>query len=396
MLECSEYLRYCRGRNIMFNFTDLAHREDPYRYKMDVLKQGQVVGTCTLHKDRLMENAEHISVLQSWAPELRYFETIRQRPIEAGVCDLVVKKPTYILKIDATNNMYHHFCDFFNLYMSLHINMSHPMSFSKDINILIWESFTYESPFADAFSAFTDNPILDLKHYKGKVVCFEQLVLPLLPRMIFGLYYNTPLIAGCENSALFHAFSEFMLHRLRIPEQPRKSTKLRVTFLSRQTKYRRIINEDELVEALDHHPDYDVKKVTYSREISFKEQLAITRNTDILIGIHGAGLTHLLFLPNWASLFEIYNCEDPGCYKDLARLRGINYITWEDEEKVFPEDEGHHPEGGRHMKFTNYEFDKLEFMRLVSDAADHVKDHPEFKKHIEKFENAKNEVKDEL
>ena len=32
----------------------------------------------------------------------------------------------------------------------------------------------------------------------------------------------------------------------------------------------------------------------------------ITHNSDIFIGMHGAGLTHALFLPDWAVLFELY------------------------------------------------------------------------------------------
>lgn len=40
ILECSKYLRYCRGRNIMMNFTEMSTR--PARYKMDVLSHGQV------------------------------------------------------------------------------------------------------------------------------------------------------------------------------------------------------------------------------------------------------------------------------------------------------------------------------------------------------------------
>lgn len=120
--------------------------------------------------------------------------------------------------------------------------------------------------------------------------------------------------------------------------------------------------------------------------MSFKEQLKVTRNTDILIGIHGAGLTHLLFLPKWATLFELYNCEDPNCYKDLSRLRGINYITWEDKNKLDQEDEGHHPdlEGGKHPKFTNYAFDVKEFVRLVKKGADFVENHEDYKKYLEK------------
>ena len=34
-----------------------------------------------------------------------------------------------------------------------------------------------------------------------------------------------------------------------------------------------------------------------------------------------------------------YNCEDENCYKDLARLRGVRYITWRDVDKLTPEDE---------------------------------------------------------
>jgi len=33
-----------------------------------------------------------------------------------------------------------------------------------------------------------------------------------------------------------------------------------------------------------------------------------SHNSDIFIGMHGAGLTHLLFLPDWAVVFELYVC----------------------------------------------------------------------------------------
>lgn len=42
MLECSKNLRFCHGRNIMINFTDLIEEKQPFRYKMDVLKKGQI------------------------------------------------------------------------------------------------------------------------------------------------------------------------------------------------------------------------------------------------------------------------------------------------------------------------------------------------------------------
>lgn len=194
-LECSKYLRYCNGRNLYIDFRDLVNRTEPLRYHMDVLKQGQIGGYCTLHKERLKNELGHLSALQSWAPELRYFEDLPERPIvDDNLCDVVVDKPTVIMKLDASVNMYHHFCDFFNLYASLHVNSTNPNLYNRDINILIWETYLYKSAFGETFKAFTSNPLMDLTTFRGKRVCFRNVMFPLLPRMIFGLYYNTPIV----------------------------------------------------------------------------------------------------------------------------------------------------------------------------------------------------------
>lgn len=68
-------------------------------------------------------------------------------------------------------------------------------------------------------------------------------------------------IYGCENSGLFKAFGDHVLHRLRIPLHERKNQRIRITLLSRDTQYRKILNEDELVNALKENPEYKVRKV---------------------------------------------------------------------------------------------------------------------------------------
>lgn len=45
--------------------------------------------------------------------------------------------------------------------------------------------------------------------------------------------------------------------------------------------------------------------MAFNWKTDFVQQLEIIADTDILIGIHGAGLTHLLFLPDWAVIFEL-------------------------------------------------------------------------------------------
>uniref|UniRef100_A0A3B4CFV1 EGF domain-specific O-linked N-acetylglucosamine transferase n=1 Tax=Pygocentrus nattereri TaxID=42514 RepID=A0A3B4CFV1_PYGNA len=343
-LKCTSHLRFCRATNL---YLDLRKpRRGHERYKEDFLQQGEIGGHCRLNSRALEAQGQHKSPLQSWCV--------------------------------AQLNMYHHFCDFVNLYISQHLNNS----FSRDINIVMWDTslYGYGDLFSETWRAFSDYDIIHLKTYDSKRVCFRDAFFSLLPRMRYGLFYNTPLISNCHSEGMFRAFSQHVLHRLNITQARLKDGRVRVTLLARSTDYRRILNQQELINALKTVTLFEVKLVDYKyKDMPFLEQIRVTHNSDIFIGMHGAGLTHLLFLPDWAVIFELYNCQDESCYRDLARLRGIHYLTWQRQDKVFPEDKGHHPTLGEHPKFTNYAFDPEEFMRLVMLAADHVMHHPEWR-----------------
>jgi EGF domain-specific O-GlcNAc transferase len=177
------------------------------------------------------------------------------------------------------------------------------------------------------------------------------------------------------------AFSQHAIHRFKIDQNGPLKNKLRVTFLARGTQYRNIVNQDEIVKHLKKRfkNEIELNVVTYDLKTSFIEQLRNTHNTDIFMSMHGAGLTHLLFLPDWGAVFEVYNCEDKDCYNDLARLRGVKYFTWEKEDKVYPDGEGKHPQlGTPHKKFTNYSFELNEFVRMMKKMIDYVNSHPKF------------------
>nr|XP_061779791.1 EGF domain-specific O-linked N-acetylglucosamine transferase-like isoform X2 [Nerophis lumbriciformis] len=349
-LRCSSHARFCKATNL---YLDLRQpRRSHERYKEDFIQKGEIGGHCRLNKQALAAAGEHKSPLQSWYAELQTYTELDFYPVQSESCDIVIEKPTVFMKLDAGVNMYHHFCDFVNLYISQHINNS----FSSDINIIMWDtsSYGYGDLFSETWKAFSQYDIIHLKSYDSKRVCFKDAFFSLLPRMRYGLFYNTPLPG-----------------------------RVRVTLLARSTEYRRISNQVELINGLKTMQLLDVSVVDYKyKDIPFLEQLRITHNSDIFIGMHGAGLTHLLFLPDWAVVFELYNCEDESCYRDLARLRGIRYVTWQKMDKVFPQDRGHHPTLGDHPKFTNYSFDVDEFMRFVLQAADYVTRHPKWRRHI--------------
>ena len=209
-----------------------------------------------------------LSPLQSWGPELQHL----QHQEEEQQCDITVTGPAMVVKLDATSNMYHHFCDFLNMFLSLHLNSSLTSS-PLDHQVLILDNHPYTSSFSPAWAAFTSKPLWDLNKVAGKVVCFRDLLLPLPPRMLFGLYYNTPLVPGCSNSAMIRAFSSFMVSRLGVEVESLAGPKLRVTLLSRQTSYRRILNEGEVVAALEETGLYTVQVARFTSRVPFLEQV---------------------------------------------------------------------------------------------------------------------------
>ncbi|KAF6023192.1 EOGT [Bugula neritina] len=396
-MECEAEARYCHGTNIVL---DLEKVTPSKPYDTEFIKAGQIGGRCKVNKKVIKGwNRDHRNFLQSWYQVVEHFTEL---PEEADdQCDVVFSKPVYILQNDAVVNMFHHFCDFVNLYVTQHLNST---TFSLDNHIIAWQTNGggFSDPFGAMWKVFTKHPVTAIGSYVGKKVCFKDVVFALPPRQRLGLFYNMPLIDGCYGTSLFRAFNEHIMHRLAIQQAGPLRDKVRITILSRQSQYRNILNEQELVDALNRNPRYEAKIAVYKfasrtedREENFLRQIETTHNSDIFIGMHGAGLTHMLFLPHWAAVMELYHCEDRNCYSTLARLRGVKYFTWTNMKKLYPEDEGHHPTLGAHEKFTNYNFDVGEFLRIVKLAADHVMKHKEFrmaKRKIYKPETVREEL----
>ncbi|MCP3961777.1 MAG: glycosyltransferase family 61 protein, partial [bacterium] len=93
----------------------------------------------------------------------------------------------------------------------------------------------------------------------------------------------------------------------------------------------------ELAEALRRRvPGVEVEIVNFdwNGRPPIAGQVALMADTDVLVGMHGAGLVHTLWLPPWAVVFEIYNCGEASTYRDLARLMGVGYLTGKESDAV--------------------------------------------------------------
>lgn len=103
-------------------------------------------------------------------------------------------------------------------------------------------------------------------------------------------------------------------------------------------KYRRILNQHDVIR-LAQKLTQNAHMVKLER-IGFREQLELLARTDILIGVHGAGLGMAAFLPPWGVLVELkpyaYGTINRDFYVGFcnwARLLGIQYLGWHNRDR---------------------------------------------------------------
>jgi capsular polysaccharide biosynthesis protein len=101
-------------------------------------------------------------------------------------------------------------------------------------------------------------------------------------------------------------------------------------YVSRRDTDRRVMrNEAELELRLD---DLGVKSVVFSQH-SLAEQIDLVRNATVIIGAHGAGMTHIINANSGLRVLEIMPSQ-PGYhslrlnYARISRLRGHRHTLW--------------------------------------------------------------------
>lgn len=122
-------------KSMKLNFAVLKLNNNIY-FNQSTFKPGQVGGYCDFKSEKFKMQGDHKSPLQSWYSELQHFESFDKKPLENSMCDIIIEHPTILIKLDAGVNMYHHFCDFINLYVTQHFNGS----FAQNVNIIFYDT----------------------------------------------------------------------------------------------------------------------------------------------------------------------------------------------------------------------------------------------------------------
>lgn len=107
-------------------------------------------------------------------------------------------------------------------------------------------------------------------------------------------------------------------------------------------------------------PGVNVTVVDFAR-LPFAGQVGVVAAHDFLIGMHGAGLSHLLWLPDHAAVLELRPKTDMGwfCFQHMAEWRGFDFRLWENRQ---------HPVNYREDSDGDYTYvDPQQFRSVVTD-----------------------------
>lgn len=243
------------------------------------------------------------------------------------------KRPISILvKREGNGHLWHSLMEIFALSMTIDVLLS-------TVNPETGEAFLTEAdrentqivflddyddgPYLDLWNLFAQKPVIRLKDMGAS--SGGDIIVPLAGG-------GNPFWQGdwevrpCGQSELLRVFTTRVMNSCHVQTTP-KSGNIRVTWIDRVEK-RRLVDQERLLEAAKAKiPHVDLQSVDFAG-LTFCEQVQIIRNTDVLVGVHGAGLTHGMWLQPGSTMAEVIpESLDFKGFRNLAALLGMDYFS---------------------------------------------------------------------
>ncbi|KIH87775.1 hypothetical protein SPBR_04881 [Sporothrix brasiliensis 5110] len=182
-----------------------------------------------------------------------------------------------------------------------------------------------------------------------------HLVVP-LPGGSNPLWHNDWAVRDCQpgDAPLLHLFVQRVFAHLDVPRLAGPKTDqdgaepIVVTFIDRRGT-RRLLNGAALLAALPGRfpGDAVVVQSIDMATLSLADQVRLVQDTDVLVGVHGAGLTHTMFMRRGAG--AVVEIQPTGLaykgFRNLAAMTGQHYFSAEAEMVAQGDGEDEHEDG---------------------------------------------------
>jgi protein O-GlcNAc transferase len=345
------------------------------------VSEGSVTLACNLRELNQEDHAEHSPALNRFStywyntgPKAIFNDFIRFEPKQDGLVTEIraVDNVLFLVKReDTVANLWHTLMQVMSLTLSLDIlrmavdpNTGSPYFDYRDVRnsrVLILDQYE-EGPFFDLWTMFTG--LSPVRLGDDTTLTSSKMVVP-LPGASNPMWAGDWVDVPCNGSSLLEVFSKRILEHYQIPVDQPKKTQLTLTLIDRSST-RQLRNQSTYVAALrKRFPDIRVHIVDFAA-ISFLDQIRLVRSTDLLVGVHGAGLTHEMFLPRGSTVVEILPPTlDYKGFANMAKLLGHQY---------FGRHGTSHPDDTGDWQADDVSIDENSFLELVGEAIANLKD----------------------
>ncbi|KAF4628275.1 hypothetical protein G7Y89_g9874 [Cudoniella acicularis] len=241
---------------------------------------------------------------------------------------------TILLKREGAYNLWHCLMEIWSMTMSLDVlrttqdpNEKAPfftLGDAENTQIVILDEQD-DGPYFDLWTLFAKRPVVRMKNIPESTNV-ENIIIPLAGASN-PTWQGDWNVHSCQQSELLHTFTHRILDFYKIDAWAPREGDVVVTFVDRQ-KSRRLVDSPKYLEELKVKiPHLKIQTIDFAK-LPFVEQLKIIRETDVLVGVHGAGLTHGMFLRESSVMVEILpeGLNHKG-FRNLAGLAGNTYLS---------------------------------------------------------------------
>jgi len=242
-------------------------------------------------------------------------------------------------------NMYHATSDFFNAWMMMRIFNLDP----HRTQVVLLDNHS-PGPLDEFLTIFS--PEMDILRASrlGESTSWQRAIFsPPGYSNIFLSRVTAECGGCCEKLKVVEDFSAFVLGSFGISRRTRREETTKVLLITRRPYRMKSVdhsfvgrqydNEEELVRGLKSIKGAQVTTVDFAG-VPLRKQLEMVAGMDIVVGMHGAGLTHVLWLPPWGALVELFPKASGKwhCFRHIALWRGLKYESWTARSRGFRKD----------------------------------------------------------
>ncbi|KAF2842991.1 glycosyltransferase family 61 protein [Patellaria atrata CBS 101060] len=248
------------------------------------------------------------------------------------------KEYTILFKRDGTNEKgshpWHGLMELFSLYLTIDIlrSGSNPEFGEVDFDntqVVLLDPFP-DGLFYSLWGMFAKKPIIHLSEFTKQIAsgekCLDNVILP-LPGAANPMWKGDWRPKPCTHSALLDTWVNRLTDHYNVSTTTRApDAPVTVTFIDRP-KRRRLHDQDALLESLRRRfPTVEIRALNM-RDMDMRQRIQVAAETDVLVGVHGSGLTFSMFQPKGSSVVEI---QPEGFkhfgFRNLANLRQQRYF----------------------------------------------------------------------